>query len=115
MMVPINGPVSDAGEPARARDAELRPRIGGAKASGSRRSSRRSPETCFSSKKLPATAASRLGSEGPRLSRGQESVTRARRHVAVVSLWDCGKRQGRLSNIIIQIVDRFDAGSRTGF
>ena len=71
-------PAAHTGQLARALDGEFRSRDRRrAKASGSRRSRMRRPENCFSSNRLPATVAMRLGNDGPMLSSGHDSVTRA--------------------------------------
>ena len=79
MMVPISGRRST---PARRRVPSIPkrgPAYASAKACGRRNPSTRSPVSWRSSNRLPATVASRLGNDGPRLAIGQDRVRRARR------------------------------------
>ena len=62
----------------------MRPRM----RAGSRMSRSRRPESCRNSNRLPATVATRLGSDAPILSIGQDSVTRACRRTGSARPWD---------------------------
>ena len=77
-MVPISGPVATPASRRVPAMPKAGPGAAAANAAGSRRSSSRSPETWRSSNRLPATVDTRLGSEGPKLSSGQDSVSRQR-------------------------------------
>ena len=72
-------PPLDAGEPARALDAELRAGIGvGERAGQARGRAAAARRTASARTGCRRPSASRLGSDGPILSSGQDSVTRAR-------------------------------------
>ena len=77
-------------------------------------SRRRSPENCRSSNRLPATVATRLGSDGPILSIGQESVTRACCRIgSATPLGACRVGKRRMCYLCVLNVQRFDAGRRS--
>ena len=82
-MVPISGRPSTP----ESRRVPATPNCGpgyfAANASGSVMSSSRSPLKGRSSNRLPATVATRLGSDAPKLSSGHDSTTSARRHTGL--------------------------------
>jgi hypothetical protein len=102
----------DAGEPARSAIENLGPEACGK----SFRPYVVQPEPghLFEFEEVPAAVASRLRSDAPRLSSGQESVRRARRHVVGAPFGVPAKRQRGLPLHILQKAERLDAGSGAG-
>ncbi len=88
-------PAINAGEGARAGDAELRSLVRVEKCRRKREVQQlEAGEGACSSERLPATVASRLGSDGPMLCSGQESVTSAVRRMPSQFFGRAGAGQG---------------------